>query len=84
VLAVEHTAARLIGHATSKFAKVLDLLARFRNHRFGGLCGEIDDKVKAFLAARSLVALPWKNEGTERFSMTNTLIRRERNALSHR
>jgi hypothetical protein len=33
---------------------------------------------------RSLVALPWKNEGTERWSMTLPLIGRERNALSHR
>jgi hypothetical protein len=33
---------------------------------------------------RSLVALPWKNEGTGRLSMTLPLIGRERNTLSHR
>ena len=33
---------------------------------------------------RSLVALAWKNEGTERFSMTLPLVGRERNAPGHR
>jgi hypothetical protein len=33
---------------------------------------------------RSLVALPWKSEGTERLSITLPLVGRERNTLSHR
>jgi hypothetical protein len=33
---------------------------------------------------RPLVALPWKNEGTERLSVTLPLVGRERNTLSHR
>jgi hypothetical protein len=33
---------------------------------------------------RSLVALPWKNEGMERLSITLPLVGRERNTLSHR
>jgi hypothetical protein len=34
---------------------------------------------------RSLVGFPWKNEGTERFSIgAFPLVRRERNTLSHR
>ncbi len=33
---------------------------------------------------RSLVALPWKNEGTERLSIALPLVGREHNTLSHR
>src|SRR6267142_2479220 len=35
LLAVEHTAARLIDHTGSQTTKVLDLLARFRDHHVG-------------------------------------------------
>src|SRR3981189_777954 len=37
LLAVGHTAARLIDHAGSQLAKVLDLLARLRDSQFGNL-----------------------------------------------
>jgi hypothetical protein len=53
-----------------------------------GLCCSRSERIigasQSVQNGRSLVALPWKNEGTERLSMTHPLIGRERNALSHR
>jgi hypothetical protein len=61
--------------------------AKVRKSKPGLCCSRSESIIGASQSVqngRSLVALPWKNEGTERLSMTHPLIGRERNALSHR
>jgi hypothetical protein len=61
--------------------------AKVRKSKPGLSCSRSERIIGASQSAqngRSRVALPWKNEGTDRLNMTLPLMRRERNALSHR
>lgn len=61
--------------------------AKVRKSNPGLSCSRIERVVGASQSGqngRSSVALPWKNEGTERLSIDLPLVGRERDALSHR